>query len=111
MSGEPTFEPEPMRDAFESDEAHLAAWLAWADGTPGGWRARWAERTRGAARGRRIHVEATGDRDGVAVPVGASRCCRGAVIVDPLVDDERRALCTSCRSILDWPASGWHPAG
>jgi hypothetical protein len=111
MSGEPTFEPEPMREFFDSDEAHLAAWLAWADGTPGGWRARWAERTRGSARGRRIRVENGGDRGAVAVPVGASRCCRTPVIVDPLVADERRGLCSSCRSVVDRTASGWHPAG
>jgi hypothetical protein len=36
--------PEPIRDAFPSDEAHAEAWMAWADRTPGGWRARMAER-------------------------------------------------------------------
>jgi hypothetical protein len=111
MSAEPIFEPEPMRDAFDSDEAHLDAWFAWAERTPGGWRARWAERTRGTARGRRVRIETEGAREAVPVPIGVSRCCRGVVIVDPGVADDRRGLCSSCRAIVERTATGWHPVG
>jgi hypothetical protein len=111
MSSDSLFSPEPLRDAFESDEAHLRAWLEWADGTPGGWQARWAERTRGDARGRRIRIEHDGDTNaGAIVHVGSSPCCRVQVIVDPLVTELERGMCSSCCAILDRTPSGWRPA-
>jgi hypothetical protein len=36
--------PEPIRPMFNSDREHARAWLAWAEQTPGGWRARLADK-------------------------------------------------------------------
>lgn len=36
--------PEPIRPMYASDREHARAWLAWAEQTPGGWRARLADK-------------------------------------------------------------------
>lgn len=41
---DPGISPEPIRPMFNSDREHARAWLAWAERTPGGWRARLADK-------------------------------------------------------------------
>ncbi len=42
--GDAFLSPEPIRFMYDSDEDHVRAWLAWAELTPGGWRARLADK-------------------------------------------------------------------
>jgi hypothetical protein len=116
--------PEPVRDAFTSDEAHAEAWMAWADRTPGGWRARMAERLSEASdegvaprdperSAGRIEIttpdglEAAGMR--VRYVDATSPCCRATVVIDPLMDVGRRGLCSVCAEVLDHTGAFWQP--
>jgi|EndMetStandDraft_3_1072993.scaffolds.fasta_scaffold269826_2 hypothetical protein len=115
--------PEPIRDAFPSDEAHAEAWMAWADRTPGGWRARMADRL--AESGLElpldperppVRIEITGPSDDesssemlVRYVEATSPCCSATVIVDPLMDVGRRGLCATCGVVLDHAGACWQP--
>ena len=112
--------PEPIRSMFDSDESHAVAWLQWASGTPGGWQARLADKAATGHAGPDHVTSAWSD----AVPavdrpapgaelvkyVGAqSACCRATVVVDPLVPEGSRGICSTCGTVLDYVGPWWMP--
>jgi hypothetical protein len=122
--------PEPIRSSYQSDEEHARAWLEWAERTPGGWRARLADKITAAmaeeddaapddaTRVNVVHVD--GQPTTVeSVPVEStelvgyvpapSPCCEADVIVDPLITLGRRGLCVACDAVLDHVGSWWEP--
>ncbi|HEY2300405.1 MAG TPA: hypothetical protein VGH66_00850 [Acidimicrobiales bacterium] len=116
--GDAFLSPEPIRFMYDSDEDHVRAWLAWAELTPGGWRARLADRgqvaddeidqpdgawtgrpnTRGAQGTRRLPVR--------QVPA-PSPCCGREVLVDPEATATRLGLCSSCGTMLQHRGGRW----
>jgi hypothetical protein len=102
--------PEPIRFMYDSDEDHVRAWLAWAKGTPGGWRARLADKhdvlegdaadtgDRPAGQKRRFLVRH------VEVP---SPCCGAEVLVDPLSGYGGQGMCSTCGTMLMRQVQSW----
>jgi hypothetical protein len=106
--------PEPIRFMYDSDEEHVRAWLAWAEQTPGGWRARVADKRRATM--------APNDQDRCgAVPASRQRerrypvrhvealspCCDSRVLVDPLPSIGRLGLCSTCGTMLSYLGTRW----
>jgi hypothetical protein len=124
--------PEPIRSSYSSDEEHARAWLEWAERTPGGWRARLADKITAAMSeeddsapddATRVHVvhvsDAPPDETDLDSPTRStelvgyvaapSPCCEADVIVDPLITLGRRGLCVACGAVLDHVGSWWEP--
>jgi hypothetical protein len=107
--------PEPNRFMYDSDEEHVRAWLAWAEQTPGGWRARLADKRRATG------AVATDEAEGCEIPAGRQRerrylvrhieatspCCACQVIVDPLSSIGRLGLCSACGTMLRYRGTTW----
>ncbi|HET9075942.1 MAG TPA: hypothetical protein VFN68_03340 [Acidimicrobiales bacterium] len=106
--------PEPIRSMFDSEIAYGRAWMQWAESTPGGWRARMAERGQ-KPRPSRIPVEwidkpeSGGDRSGSSET--PSPCCHTPVVIDPHPTPAPRGLCSRCGDLLDYVGSSWEAGG
>jgi len=97
--------PEPNRFMYDSDEDHVRAWLAWAEQTPGGWRARMADKRRGGGAGNEAQpgIATTRQRERhclVRYVEPPSPCCAARVLVDPLSSVGRQGLCSACGTVL-----------
>jgi hypothetical protein len=106
--------PEPIRFMYDSDEDHVRAWLAWAEQTPGGWRARLADKRLtdndvALAQGARAGRSAPGPtrRHPVRHVVAPSPCCGTEVLVDPDSSLGRLGLCSTCGTMLSHQGSWW----
>jgi hypothetical protein len=106
--------PEPIRFMYDSDEDHVRAWLAWAEQTPGGWRARLADKRQtdndvALAQGARAARSAAGPtrRHPVRHVVAPSPCCGTEVLVDPDASLGRLGLCSTCGTMLSHQGSWW----
>jgi hypothetical protein len=95
---------------YNSDEEHVRAWLACAEQTPGGWRARVAEKRRasGAVATNEPGQPGTARRRYSVVSVEPmSPCCTAGVLVDPLSLVGRLGLCSTCGTLLAFRGTTW----
>ena len=112
--------PEPIRSMFDSDQSHAVAWLQWASATPGGWQARLADKASAGQAGpdglpvtRRAELAPADQADSGAELVkfvqAPSPCCRVSVLIDPLVSEGSRGICSTCGIVLDDAGPWWVP--